>query len=63
VTVVRLPAMPKEDRSEGLRSEVEELREEAAALVERAKKTARHAEVLAERIKSLETQIAKGSSK
>jgi hypothetical protein len=34
-------------------------REEAAALADRAKKTARQAEVLAERIKGLEKEIAK----
>ncbi len=53
--------MAKEDRSESLRNEVQELKEEAAALADRAKKTARHADVLAERIKHLETQIAKTS--
>jgi hypothetical protein len=53
--------MAKEDRSESLRNEVQELKEEAAALADRAKKTARQAEVLSERIKHLETQIAKTS--
>ena len=53
--------MAKEDRSESLRNEVQELKEEADALADRAKKTARHAEVLTERIKHLETQIAKRS--
>jgi len=53
--------MAKEDRSESLRNEVQELKEEAAALVDRAKKTARQAEVLSERIGHLETQIAKTS--
>jgi FtsZ-binding cell division protein ZapB len=53
--------MAKEDRSESLRNEVQELKEEAAALADRAKKTARQAEVLSERIKHLETQIAKKS--
>jgi FtsZ-binding cell division protein ZapB len=53
--------MAKEDRSESLRNEVQELKEEAAALADRAKKTARHAEVLSERIKHLENQIAKTS--
>jgi hypothetical protein len=33
--------MAKEDRSESLRNEVQELKEEAAALADRAKKTAR----------------------
>ena len=47
--------------AESVRSEVRELKEEAAALADKAKKTARHAEVLAERIKLLETQIAKKS--
>jgi FtsZ-binding cell division protein ZapB len=51
--------MAKDDRSESLRNEVQELKEEAAALADKAKKTARHAEVLAERIKHLESQIAK----
>jgi FtsZ-binding cell division protein ZapB len=50
--------MAKEDRSESLRNEVQELKEEAAALADRAKKTARQAEVLSERINRLETQIA-----
>ena len=50
--------MAKDDRS-ALRDEIQELQEEAAALTDRAKKTARHAEVLSERIKHLETQIAK----
>ena len=36
--------MSKNDRSEALRNEIEELREEAAALADRAKKTARQAE-------------------
>lgn len=49
--------MAKEDRSESLRNEIEELREEAAALADRAKRTARQAEIVAERIKRLETQI------
>ena len=53
--------MAKEDRSESLRNEVQELKEEADALADRAKKTARHAESLTERIKHLETQIAKRS--
>ena len=35
--------------------------EEAAALTDRAKKTARQAEALSERIKHLQTQIAKKS--
>jgi FtsZ-binding cell division protein ZapB len=51
--------MVKEDRSQSLRSEIEELREEAAALADRAKKTARQAEVLADRIKDLEKQVVK----
>src|SRR5712672_624541 len=42
----RNPHMAKEDRSESLRNEVQELKEEAAALADRAKKAARHAEVL-----------------
>jgi FtsZ-binding cell division protein ZapB len=55
--------MPKEDRSQTLRSEIEELKEEAAALAERAKKTARQAAVLAERIKNLEGQLVKQKSR
>jgi hypothetical protein len=51
----------EEDHSESVRNEVQELKEEAAALADRAKKTARHAEVLVERIKHLQTQIAKKS--
>jgi predicted nuclease with TOPRIM domain len=54
------PVMTKDDRW-ALRDEIQELTEEAAALTDRAKKTARHAEVLSERIKHLETQIAKTS--
>jgi FtsZ-binding cell division protein ZapB len=53
--------MAKDDRSAALRDEIQELKEEAAALIDRAKKTARHAEVLSERIKHLQTQIAKKS--
>jgi FtsZ-binding cell division protein ZapB len=53
--------MAKDDRSAALRDEIQELQEEAAALTDRAKKTARHAEVLSERIKHLQTQIAKKS--
>ena len=52
--------MAKNDRS-ALRDEMQELQEEAAALTERAKKTARQAEVLSERIKHLQAQIAKKS--
>jgi predicted nuclease with TOPRIM domain len=48
--------MPKED-SRSLRNEMQELREEASALADRAKKTARLADVLAERIKNLEKQV------
>jgi hypothetical protein len=51
-------AMAKENRSSSLRDEIQELREEAAALADRAKKTARLADVLAERIKNLEKQVA-----
>jgi septal ring factor EnvC (AmiA/AmiB activator) len=50
--------MAKDDRS-ALRDEIQELQEEAAALTDRAKKTARLAEVLSERIKHLQTQMAK----
>jgi predicted nuclease with TOPRIM domain len=52
-------SMADEDRSEVLRNQIEELREEAGALVDRAKKTARHADDLAERIKNLENQLVK----
>jgi hypothetical protein len=38
--------MAKEDSSESLRNEIEELREEAAALADRAKRTARQAEIV-----------------
>ena len=51
--------MPKSDRSISLRNQIEELKEEAAMLAERAKRTARQAEILAERIKHLESQLAK----
>jgi FtsZ-binding cell division protein ZapB len=53
--------MHKENRSASLQNEIEELREEAAALADRAKKTVRQAEVLANRIKDLEKEVAKGS--
>ena len=39
--------------------EIEELREEATALADRAKGTARQAEILADRIKDLEKQVVK----
>jgi FtsZ-binding cell division protein ZapB len=51
--------MRKENSSEAVRSEIEELREEAATLADRAKRTVRQAEVLAERIKQLESQLPK----
>jgi hypothetical protein len=51
--------MAKEDRSESLRNQIEELREEAAALADRAKRTAKQAQVLAERIMHIEGQLAK----
>jgi predicted nuclease with TOPRIM domain len=54
--------MAKKDRSESLRNQIEELREEAAALADRAKRTARQAEDLAERIKLIEGQLAKPKS-
>ena len=47
--------MPEKDRSTSLRDEIDELREEASALADRAKKTARQADDLTERIKHLET--------
>jgi hypothetical protein len=53
--------MPKEDRSASLRSEIQELREEAAAVADRAAKTARQAAVLADRIKHLEGKLAEQS--
>jgi hypothetical protein len=51
--------MVKKDRSQSLRSEIEELREEATALPDGAKRTARQAEILADRIKDLEKQVVK----
>jgi septal ring factor EnvC (AmiA/AmiB activator) len=51
--------MVKKDRAQSLRSEIEELREEAAALADRAKRTARQAEILVDRIKDLEKQVIK----
>jgi FtsZ-binding cell division protein ZapB len=50
--------MPKKDRSASLRNEIEELREEAAALSDKAKRTARQAEVLASRIQALEKTLS-----
>jgi septal ring factor EnvC (AmiA/AmiB activator) len=55
---VRSFIMAKEDRSLSLRNEIQDLKEEAAALADRAKRTARQAEVLAKRIKHLESQLA-----
>jgi hypothetical protein len=49
--------MAKKDWSQALRDEIQELREEAVALADRARKTARLADVLAERIKNLEKQF------
>jgi hypothetical protein len=49
--------MAKDDHS-ALRDEIQELQEEAAALADRAKKTARQAELLSERIKHLEALAA-----
>ena len=57
MTVTKGVTMAKEDRSDALRNEIQELREEAAALADRAKKTARLADVLAEKIKNLEKQV------
>lgn len=54
--------MAKEDRSQSLRNKIEELREEAAALSERAKKTAGQAEILSERIKHLENRSRRNPS-
>jgi hypothetical protein len=54
--------MAKEVRSQSLRNEIQELQEEAAALADRTKKTARHAEVLAARIKFLESQLVRKKS-
>jgi hypothetical protein len=53
--------MAKEDRSNLLRGEIEDLKEEAVALADRAKRTARQAQILAERIKHLESQLSKTS--
>src|SRR5450432_779391 len=55
---VRSFIMAKEDGSLSLRNEIQDLKEEAAALADRAKRTARQAEVLAKRIKHLESQLA-----
>jgi len=52
--------MAKDDLS-ALQDEIQELQEEAAALTDKGNKTARHAEVLSERIKHLQTQVAKTS--
>jgi oligoribonuclease (3'-5' exoribonuclease) len=54
--------MAKKDSSLALRDEIQELREEAAALADRAKKTARLADVLAERLKNLEKQVTDKSN-
>jgi uncharacterized coiled-coil DUF342 family protein len=51
--------MADDNRSEVLRNQIEELREEAGALADRVRKTARHADDLAERIKNLENQLVK----
>ena len=56
---IPLMALAKEDRSEALRNEVEELREEAAAPADRAKRTARQADDSSERIRHLEKALAK----
>jgi septal ring factor EnvC (AmiA/AmiB activator) len=61
--VYDIPSAAKEDRSQSLRNEIQELREEAAALADRTKQTARHAEVLAARIKYLESKLLKNPSK
>jgi hypothetical protein len=49
----------KENNSESLRNDIEELKEEAAALADRAKRTARLADNLTERIKLLEKTVGK----
>jgi len=51
--------MAEEDRSESLGNQIDELREEASALANRAKKTARQADDLNERIKRLASQLVK----
>jgi hypothetical protein len=51
--------MAKGDHSEALRGDIEELREEANALAERVKRTARKAVLLTDRIKLIEAQLAK----
>jgi uncharacterized coiled-coil protein SlyX len=51
--------MSDEERSASLRREIDELQEELARLMDRAKKTARDAEVLCERMKRLEKSAAK----
>jgi hypothetical protein len=51
--------MAEEDRSESLRNQIDELREEAAALTDRAKRTARQADDLTDRIQRIESQLSK----
>jgi hypothetical protein len=57
-----MPFMPEKDRSTSLRDAIQELKEEASTLADRARKTARQAEDLNERIKHLEKQLARKKS-
>jgi hypothetical protein len=49
-----VPVLPQKETSESLRSQIDELRIEAARLLSESEKTKRAAEILAERIKCLE---------
>ena len=49
-----MPVMPQREASDSVRSQIDELRVEAARLLSEAEKTKRAAEKLAERIKRLE---------
>jgi hypothetical protein len=49
-----VPVSPQKETSESLRSQIDELRVEAARLLSESEKTKRAAEILAERIKRLE---------
>jgi hypothetical protein len=53
------PLWLKKIVSQSLRNEIEEPREEASALADKATRTARHAADLAERIQNVESQLAK----
>jgi hypothetical protein len=49
-----VPVLPQRETSDSLRSQIDELRTEAARLLSESEKTKRAAEILAERIKRLE---------